>query len=77
MTTELEMDNVTEGAKPSTTYSPLKQPCTPEQSTSWKKTKVSNLDGGPITLTKGDLCDIGDTIRDATREVLDEAMKEQ
>ena len=42
-----------------------------------KKNKASKLDGEPITLTEGDQCDIGDTVFEVTREVLQEAMREQ
>jgi len=40
-------------------------------------TKASKLDGELITLTEGDLYDIGDIVREVTREVLQEAMTEQ
>jgi hypothetical protein len=42
-----------------------------------KKAKASKLDGELITLTEGDLGDIGDTVREVTREAIDEAMTEQ
>lgn len=35
------------------------------------------MDIEPITLTEGDLYDIGDTIHKVTREVLQEAMTEK
>lgn len=38
---------------------------------------MSKLDGELITLTEGDLCDIGDTVHEVTQEVLNEAMMEQ
>jgi len=42
-----------------------------------KNNKASKLDGKPITLTEGDLYDIGDTVCKVTREALQEAMTEQ
>lgn len=41
-----------------------------EQASPWKKIKASKLDSEPITLTKGDIYNIGDTVHDVTREVL-------
>lgn len=76
MTIKLEMDNVMEGIDPSTTCSPLKRQRTTKRSRSLKKTKASKLDREPITLTEGGLCDIGDIVREATKEVLDEDMTE-
>jgi len=42
-----------------------------------KEDQVSKLDIEPITLTKDDLYDIGDTICEVTREALQEAMTKQ
>ena len=48
-----------------------------EQTRPRKNTKASKLDGEPITLTEGDLYDIGDTVREVTREAHQEEMTEQ
>jgi len=48
-----------------------------ERSGPRKKAKASKLDIKPITLTEGDLYDISDTVREVTREVLEEVMTEQ
>lgn len=68
---------MTKGVDTSNTSTQLKRPRRTERIGPWKKTKASKLDGEPITLTEGDLYDIGNTVRKVTREALQEAMTEQ
>ena len=42
----------------------------------WKKSKASKTSFDPITLTKGDLLDIGETVCDVTVEALQQFTKE-
>jgi len=43
----------------------------------WKKTKASKTSFDPITLTEGDLHDIGETVRDVTMEALQQFEEQQ
>lgn len=74
-TTEQRTDDTTEGT--CTSLAQLKGPHRMEQTGPRKKTNASTLAGEPITLTEGDLYDIGDTVREVTREALKEEMTEQ
>lgn len=65
------------GADPHTSSTQLKQLHSTERTGPRKKTKDSKLYGEPIILTKGDLYDISDIVREVTREALQEAMMEQ
>jgi len=47
-----------------------------ERSSPQKEFKASKLDIKPITLTEGNLCEIGDMVHEVTREALQEAMTE-
>ena len=60
-----------------TTSTQLKRPRVTERLGPWKKVKASKLAIDPITLTKGDLYDIGDTVHEVTKEALQEAMSQQ
>lgn len=55
-----------EGMDLSTTSTQLKRLHVMEQSIPRKKAKASKLDIQPITLTEGDLYDIGDTVIEVT-----------
>lgn len=77
VTTRPRIDNMPKGADPSTMSAHLKWLHATKQTGPWKKTKASKLDGEPITVTEGDLCNIGDTVHKVTKEVLQEAMTEQ
>ena len=70
-------DDTGTGANPHISSSQLKQLHSAEWTGPRKNTKASKLDGEPITLTKGDLYDIGDIVHEVTREALPEAMTEQ
>lgn len=59
------------------TSTQLKRPRGKKRASPWKKTKASKLDSEPITLIEGDLYDIGDTVREVTREAFQEVMMEQ
>ena len=65
-----------EGADPGTKSTQLKWPHGMERTGPWKKAKASKLDGEPITLTKGDLYNNGNTIPEVTKEALHEVMTE-
>jgi len=54
----------------------LKRPHTVERVGPRKKVKASKLAIDLITLTEGDLHDIGETIRDVTKEALQDFMQE-
>lgn len=66
--------DIAEGTDPSVTSTQLKLPCGTESADPQKKTKAPKLDNEPITLAEGDLYDIGNIVREVTREVLLEAM---
>lgn len=66
-----------EGTPSTTTGEPLKQPLLIEQTKLQKKAKASKWDRELTTLTKGDIGDTGDTVREATWDAIDEAMLEQ
>ena len=61
---------------PTTMSTQLKWPHIVERAGPRKKVKASKLAIDPLTLTKGDLHDIGETVRDVTSEGLQEFMKE-
>lgn len=74
---EAEETETEKGSTDLGTASPqLKWPCITERSGPRKKVKASKLATDPITLTKGDLHDIGEMVRDITSEVLQEFMQE-
>jgi len=64
----------TEGTPSTTTSVPLKWSLLTEQMKPWKKAKESKWDGELTTLTEGDLGDIGDTVREATRDAINDTM---
>lgn len=55
----------------------LKQSHVPEKPTLRKKVKEAKTSVDPIMLTKGDLFDIGETIRDVPNDTFEELMTEQ
>lgn len=59
-----------------TTSTQLKRPHTIERVGPRKKVKASKLAIDPITLTKGDLHDICETVRDVNNEALQDFMQE-
>lgn len=63
--------------EPHTSSTQLKWPHSVEWTRPRKNTKAFKLDREPITLTEGDLYDNDDTVREVTREVLQEVMMEQ
>ena len=69
-----EAEDTEEGIDPGTTSTQLKGPRITERLGPRKKVKVSKLTIDPITLTEGDLYDIDDTVREVTKEALQEAM---
>ena len=72
---EVEEAETTKGsADLGTTSKQLKRPHTIEQAGSRKKVKALKLAIDPITLTEGDLHDIGETVRDVTNEALQDFM---
>lgn len=80
MSTRQEVENIDlaeEGANPRTTSTQLKQSCVIERSSPRKKVKALKLAIVPITLTKEYLYDIGEMVRDVTKEALQEVMTEQ
>lgn len=56
---------------------PLKCLLLVEWTKPWKKAKASKWDGELTTLTKGELRDIGDTIREATRDAINDVVLQQ
>jgi len=75
MTHGLEADETEtpkEGADLQTMTTQLNYQCLTEQAGPRKKRKASKLSINPITLTKGDLYDIDETMHNATFEVLEE-----
>lgn len=77
VTTRQGAEDIAKSTDLSTTSTQLKQPRGIEVSGPRKNTKASKLDIEPITLTEGDLYNIGDIVHDFTREVLQEAMVEK
>ena len=74
---EAEDTEMAEGSTdPGTTYTQLKRLRIVERLDPRKKVKASKLAIDPITLTKGDLHDIDEIVRDVTSEVLQEFMTE-
>ena len=67
---EPKADTEQGGAEPQTTSTQLKHPCPREQVGPRKKSKASKTSFDPITLTEGDLHDIGKMVRDITAEAL-------
>ena len=57
--------------------SPMKRSAPSERPKPQKKAKASKMDNRVTTLTEGDLTDMENTIRDATRVVVNEVMSEQ
>ena len=55
---------------PQTMSTQLKRQCPREKVGLRKKSKASKTSSDPITLTKGDLHDIGEIVRNATAEAL-------
>lgn len=64
------------GTNPQTASTQLKHQHMTEWTGFRKKVKASKLLIDPITLTKGDLHDIGETVRDFTSEALQNFMQE-
>lgn len=64
------------GADPQTTSTQLKRQCLREQVGQQKKSKASKTSFDLITLTEGDLHDIGETVRDITTEALQQFVEE-
>ena len=75
-TTGQGTEDMAKGADPSTTSTQLKWLHNTKRTGPWKKTKASKLDSEPITLIEANLYNIGDIVREVTREVLQEAMVE-
>ena len=61
---------------PGATSTQLKRPRIAERAGPRKKVKDSKLDIDPITLTKSDLHDIGETVCDVTNEALQDFIQE-
>lgn len=59
-----------EGGDLGTMSTQLKRSCVTERSGPQEKVKASKLTFDPITLTEGNLYDIGDMVHEVTKEVL-------
>lgn len=71
-----DIDLAEESADPETTSTQLKWSHVIEISCPRKKVKASKLAIDPIKLTEGDLYEIGETVRNVTKEALQEVMTE-
>lgn len=72
-----DIDLAEEHIDPKTTSQQLKRPRIPEKPVPKKKAKASKTSIDPSTLIEGDLFDISETVRDVTKDVLQEVMMEQ
>ena len=71
-----EIETVEGSVDPGAASTQLKCPCIVEREGPRKKVKASKLAIDPITLTEGDLHDIGEMARDVTNEALQDFMQE-